>query len=228
VRRPAIALAVLVVVAGVVAFALHDDEPAPPPARTTTTPQQEANGPAWPRIAWRRSRAVGAPNDGRLVRGVQLPAEGPDWFTWDPVLERIPNRAWRRWGTDRLVHTLLRVLREYRAAHPEAPRVGVADLSRPHGRGFGPRYGGLGHASHQNGLDADVWYPRADRTERRAMRVPEVDRGLSQALVDAFVGAGAQKLYVGPDVGLRGPKGVVVPLVHHDDHVHVRIAPPPA
>ena len=225
-RRPAIALAVLVVVAGVVAFALHDDEPAPPPARTTTTPQQEANGPAWPRIAWRRSRAVGAPNDGRLVRGVQLPAEGPDWFTWDPVLERIPNRAWRRWGTDRLVHTLLRVLREYRAAHPEAPRVGVADLSRPHGRGFGPRYGGLGHASHQNGLDADIYYPRRDGLLRAAYRPELIDRALAQDLVDRFVAAGAQFVFIGTRTGLHGPRKVVEVIAHHNDHLHVRIFPP--
>ena len=42
---------------------------------------------------------------GKLRRGVQLPAEGPDWFTWDPVLKRSPDRGWRRWGTDRLVRT---------------------------------------------------------------------------------------------------------------------------
>jgi hypothetical protein len=28
---------------------------------------------------------------------------------------------------------------------------------------------------------------------------------------------------VGPNTGLDGPPGVVVPLVNHDNHVHVRL-----
>src|SRR3954471_13451466 len=35
-----------------------------------------------PVIEWKRSVAEGLPWSGRLVSGVQLPAEGPDWFTW--------------------------------------------------------------------------------------------------------------------------------------------------
>jgi murein endopeptidase len=126
-----------------------------------------------------------------------------------------------------LIRTLLAAIRAYRDADPQAPRVGIGDLSRVHGGPFGAEYGGLGHGSHQNGLDADVWYPRKDGTERRAMTVGEVDRTRAQALVDAFRAAGAQKLFVGPHLGLHGPKGVVIPLVYHDDHVHVRIPPPP-
>jgi hypothetical protein len=30
---------------------------------------------------------------------------------WDPVLRRSLNRDWRRWGTDRLVRTLIDVAR---------------------------------------------------------------------------------------------------------------------
>jgi hypothetical protein len=30
-------------------------------------------------------------------------------------------------------------------------------------------------------------------------------------------------IYVGPNTGLRGPPGVVQPLVNHDNHLHVRI-----
>ena len=37
-----------------------------------------------------------------------------------------------------------------------------------------------------------------------------------------------QKLFVGPHLHLRGPRAIVVPLVHHDDHMHVRIANPRA
>jgi murein endopeptidase len=181
-----------------------------------------------PDIEWRRSKALGLPySGGALVRGVQLPSEGRDWFTYDFPLDRVPNRGWRRWGTDAILRTTFSVLRQYRAADPTAPRVGIADISRPRGGPFGVRFGGLGHASHQNGLDIDVLYPRRDEREWRAPVPALVDRDRAQALVDGFVEAGAEKVFVGPRIGLEGPRKVVVPLVHHDDHLHVRILPPP-
>jgi murein endopeptidase len=179
----------------------------------------------WPPIAWDSSRAVGRPYAGRLERGVHLPREGKHFFTWDLILKRFPNRGWRRWGTDDLVRRLLRVLAQYRAANPQAPRVGIADLSRPHGGEFGPRFGGLGHKSHQNGLDVDIIYPRFDRLERQPVRAGQIDRALAQDLVDRFVRAGAVCVYVGPRTHLRGHRRTVQPLVHHDDHMHVRIGP---
>jgi murein endopeptidase len=121
------------------------------------------------------------------------------------------------------VRTLLRVLREYRAAHPDGPRVGIGDLSRPRGGDFGRRFGGLGHASHQNGLDVDIYYPRRDGLERRPYAPRQVDRTLAQDLVDRFVEAGARYVFVGPRLGLRGPRDVVTRLVNHDDHMHVRL-----
>jgi murein endopeptidase len=216
----AVALAVLALVS-----------PAPPtgrigPAPPPPTDDGQGADVAYPPIRWRVSRAVGKPWHGRLVRGVQLPREGPDWFTWDPVLNRPGDRGWRRWGTDVLVRTVLHVLRRYRAADPEAPRVGIMDLSRPHGGFFGRVYGGLGHSSHQNGLDADVMYPRRDERERRPFRPGQVDRERAQDLVDLFVAAGARRIYVGPHLHLRGPRRVVIPLVYHDDHMHVRLPPP--
>ena len=110
------------------------------------------------------------PRRRRLVRGVRLPSGGRHFYTWDPVRRRSPNRSWRRWGTDRLVRVLLRVARRYHRAHPTAARMAIGDLSRPHGGDFGPRFGYIGHASHQNGLDADVYYPRRDGTERAPRR----------------------------------------------------------
>jgi murein endopeptidase len=177
-------------------------------------------------IEWKRSVAVGSPSAGRLVRGVRLPAEGEHFFTWDPVKRRSPNRAWRRWGTDVLVRLVLRIAREYSEAHPGAPRMTVGDLSRPRGGDFGPQFGSIGHASHQNGLDVDVYYPRSDGRERAPRDASAIDRRLSQDLVDRFVAAGlVTTVFVGPNTGLTGPPGVVMPLVNHDDHLHVRIAP---
>lgn len=169
------------------------------------------------------SQAVGRPNRGRLANGVLLPPAGADHTTWDAIEQVSPNRDWRRVGTDRLVRTLLTVAASYRRANPGAPRVVISDLSLPEGGRFGPEYGGLGHASHQNGLDVDVAYPRADGQEVGVDRVQQIDRRLSQALVDTFVEAGAQYVFVGPRTRLRGPRSVVQTLANHDNHLHLRI-----
>src|SRR4029450_2000601 len=111
------------------------------------------------------SRSLGVPWDGTLVGVVRVASEGPHFFTWDSVRRRSPNRGWRRYGNRRLVRTLLRVLREYAAAHPEAPRVGIGDLSRPHGGDFGARFGGVG----RGGRRASRWAgrrPGRDRARR--------------------------------------------------------------
>jgi protein MpaA len=119
---------------------------------------------------------------------------------------------------------MLAVFSEYAAGHPGAPRVGVGDLSRPHGGDFSARYGGIGHASHQNGLDVDIYYPRRDRRELPPRFPSQIDRPLAQDLVDRFVAAGAAKVFVGPNTGLRGPPAVVEVLpAHHDNHLHVRL-----
>jgi murein endopeptidase len=234
-RFVVLALAALLV-AGAVAFA-QDPEPAPAPtpAPTTTpgpdetpvptaTPVEPGVPPDFTAIEWRKSKALGKPAwKGRLKDGVLLPELGEDFFTWDPIKDQIPNREWRRWGTDRLIRKVLRVLHEFRTEHDSAQRVGIMDLSRPKGGRFGKEFGGLGHASHQNGLDIDILYPRKDGTETRPTKPSQVDRELAQELVDRFVEAGAVKVFVGPRLDLTGPRKVVTPLIYHDDHLHVRI-----
>ena len=207
-----------------IAEARTAQDSAPTPA-ATEEPATEPPAFELPPIAWRNSRSLGKPWAGRLRGGVLLPAESPIWFTWDPVLKSKPNRSWRRWGSDDLLATLIDVLTDFAEAHPDRPRVGIGDLSRPKGGEFGNRFGGLGHMSHQNGLDADVYYPRWDGLELRPYSPDLVDRALAQELVDLFVEAGAEKVYVGPRLRLKGPRKVVIPLVHHDDHLHVRIRP---
>ncbi len=233
-------VAVLVVVRPAIAQVITDPSPAPAPtpaplaplpaATATPLPALDAESGTAPTtfapIRWRRSRAIGSPNAGRLVDGVQLPAEGLDWFTWDWQLRRSPDRGFRRWGTDALLRTLVMTLADYRYADPGAPRVGVADLSRTHGGSFGRHWGGIGHASHQNGLDVDVLYPRKDGLPRPAAKPSQVDRARAQDLVDRFVAAGAQYVFVGYRVHLKGPRGVVQAIPAHEDHLHVRIPRP--
>ncbi|MDA0174314.1 penicillin-insensitive murein endopeptidase [Solirubrobacter taibaiensis] len=188
-------------------------------------PRRARRRAATPRVLWRSSRAVGTHSHGRLVRGVKLPVRGAHFLTWDPVRKVTPNRWWRRYGTDELVRLLLRVTRAYGRTHPRAPRVLIGDLSRPHGGDFGRRFGPLGHVSHQNGLDADVYFPRKDGEERAPRSPAQVDLRLAQDLVDRFAAAGALTILVGPSLPLRG-RGVQ-PWPHHDDHLHVRLSAQP-
>jgi murein endopeptidase len=222
-------------VVGAASLAQSPPPPGPPPIVTMPTAPPTTPGPITPAPAVTTpaptqpagpSRAIGLPWHGRLVNGVELPEVSADWLTWDPVLKQIPNRPERRFGTAKLIATLKRVLAAFHAAHPELPQVLIGDLSRPQGGIFDERYGGLGHASHQNGLDADVYYPRADRRLLAAYKPSLVDRALAQELVDRFVADGAQFVFVGTRTGLRGPRKKVQVIAHHNDHMHVRIFPP--
>lgn len=176
------------------------------------------------------SRATGRPERGRLVDGVMLPSDGTSHITWDPATKSSPSPQWRRWGTDRLLRKLLCVTADYRRLHPDAPRLVIGDMSLPAGGPFGREHGGLGHLSHQNGLDVDVYYPRIDRRETAASAVADIDKARSQQLVDLFVQAGAVKIFVGRRTGITGPRSIVSFARHHDDHLHVRFAKtdPPA
>ena len=213
-RTPTFLVTLLATLAAGVGAGWADDAPSGPPP------------PSYPPIHYHRCKVVGKPWQGRLVRGTRLPVEGQDFFTWDPVKRRKPSRWWRRYSCDFTIRKVLRVLRKFRLRYPEAPRVGIGDLSRPRGGAFGEQFGGLGHGSHQNGIDVDVYYPRLDEEERASANPDQVDLDYAQALVDLFVRAGAKYAFVGPDLGLTGPPRIVQPLVFHDDHVHVRFRAP--
>jgi murein endopeptidase len=186
-----------------------------PPATTTPTTTPVALPPV----------ALGVPWCGHLLRGVALPQDGAGFFTWDVPFARSPNRYWRRYGTTRLLAVIESVSTAYALAHPGYARVGVADLSRIGGGPFGRHFGGLGHASHQNGLDVDILYPRRDRSERPVHFVSEIDLPAAQDLLNRFLAAGAQYVFIGYRVGTRGPWPRVQRIANHEDHMHVRIPP---
>ena len=80
---------------------------------------------------------------------------------------------------------------------PSAPRVVIGDISR---RGGGPMDQ---HASHQNGLDVDVYYPRRDGHLSAPIATSQIDHLLAQDLLDRFVAAGAHMVFVGYSAGLQ-------------------------
>jgi murein endopeptidase len=187
------------------------EKPAPP----VKEPKTEAV-----RVEWHHARSVGVQYAGSLVDGTQLPVEGPDWVTWNPNTDSTPNLPWRLYGNEHTIRRVLAVVTAYRAAHPEAPKVVVGDISLRHGGRMDQ------HVSHQNGLDVDVYYPRLDRHLRAPIATSQIDRPLAQDLLDRFVAAGAKMVFVGFSTGLRGPSGVVIPYPNHENHMHVRFAAP--
>lgn len=175
---------------------------------------------ALPAIEWNRATAQGLHYAGSLAGGTQLPLRGPDWVTWNPVDDAVPNAPYRLYGHERTIRAILSVTAAYRAAHPEAARVVVGDISFREG---GPMNE---HVSHQNGLDVDVYYPRRDGAARAPGAPDQVDRALAQDLLDRFLAAGAQVVFVGYSTGLHGAPDVVVPYPNHENHMHVRFPLP--
>lgn len=90
------------------------------------------------------ARAIGSYAKGCLAGAKALPVDGPSW----QVMRLSRNR---NWGHPDLIALLERVARKAPAA-TGWPGILVGDVSQPRG---GPML--TGHASHQVGLDADVW-----------------------------------------------------------------------
>jgi Penicillin-insensitive murein endopeptidase len=206
---------------GVVALT---ERPARPPAqerrKVAHVPRKFARVHAFPKIEWHHARSLGLPYGGRLVDGTQLPVKGPDWVTWNPITDSVPNLPKRLYANEHTIRTILSVTHAYRVAHPYAARVVIGDISRDTG---GPMDD---HLSHQNGLDVDVYFPRVDRYLSAPTASRQIDRRLAQDLLDRFVAAGAQMIFVSPSTGLHGPAHVVMPWPGHDYHMHVRFPPP--
>jgi penicillin-insensitive murein DD-endopeptidase len=103
------------------------------------------------------TRSIGGYSKGCLAGAVALPLNGPTW----QVMRLSRNR---NWGHPNLISFLERL--SANAAKVGWPGLLVGDMSQPRG---GPML--TGHASHQIGLDADIWLrPMPDRqltTEER-------------------------------------------------------------
>ncbi len=91
-----------------------------------------------------KPRAIGFYSKGCLAGGVQLPATGSAWQAM-----RLSRN--RNWGHPDLVELVKRLAIEAKA-QDGWPGLLVGDLAQPRG---GPMLSG--HASHQVGLDADIW-----------------------------------------------------------------------
>ena len=183
-------------------------------------------------------RSIGGYADGCLGGGVALPITGPNW----QVMRLSRNR---NWGNPALVTFLERF-----AAHAKQEWNGllVGDMSQPRG---GPMISG--HASHQIGLDVDIWFTpmpdhvlsREDREMNGATNVVapsglDVNHdlwaqnytalirtaALDPATTRIFVNAAIKKQMCGEAGSDRGWLSKVRPWWGHAEHFHVRIACP--
>lgn len=99
-----------------------------------------------------RSQAVGGYARGCQAGAVQLPETGPTW----QAMRLSRNRNWAQPITVDYVQDLSR----YVATLPGWEGLYVGDMSQPRG---GPML--TGHASHQSGLDIDIWMLPPDRLD---------------------------------------------------------------
>ena len=111
------------------------------------------------------ARALGRYTRGCLAGGVRLPETGPGW----QAMRLSRNRNWGHPGMIAFIERLARA-----AQRAGWAGIYVGDISQPRG---GPML--TGHASHQIGLDADIWLRPPDRLdltrrERERMSPPSV------------------------------------------------------
>src|SRR5260221_1178282 len=183
-----------------------------------------------------QARTIGFYSKGCLAGAVALPINGPTW----QVMRLSRNR---NWGHPNLIEFLERL-------SAQAPKTGwhgllVGDLSQPRG---GPML--TGHASHQVGLDADIWLTpmpareltRQEREEMSAIMAvaadrKDVDPNVWTPAHAAIIKAAAedpqvQRIFVNPAIKKalcrdNGPDRSWMSKVRaywgHDYHFHVRL-----
>lgn len=110
-------------------------------------------------------RIFGGTGLGCIAGAVALPESGPGW-------QAVRLSRNRNWGHPALVDTLREFAR--RAQAQGFPTLWIGDLSQPRG---GPMP--YGHASHQAGLDADIWLdlspkPALTVAQREDIQVPSL------------------------------------------------------
>src|ERR1700732_5518667 len=186
------------------------------------------------------TRVVGFYAHGCIAGAQPLPINGPTW----QVMRLSRNR---NWAHPEIVALLERLSEK---VHKDAgwPGILVGDMSQPRG---GPMF--TGHASHQIGLDADVWLTpmpnhtlsRNQRERMSAVMMVRSDRldidpntwtpqhltvirdaAQEPSVQRIFVNAAIKKALCRETKGDRSWLAKIRPMYGHDYHFHVRITCP--
>ena len=187
-----------------------------------------------------QTRVVGFYAKGCIAGAEALPIDGKTW----QVMRLSRNR---NWAHPDMVALLERLAAK---AHKEAgwPGILIGDMSQPRG---GPMF--TGHASHQVGLDADIWLTpmpnrqlsRNEREEMSAVMMVRSDRldidpgvwtpnhlaviraaAQEPSVQRIFVNAAIKKALCREAKGDRSWLSKVRPMYGHDYHFHIRIKCP--
>jgi len=219
---------------------------APPVMAQQGAQQGSQQGPAaraadWaalPRPSLAPPRAIGRTNLGCLAGAQALAPEGPGW-------QAIRTSRNRHWGHPATLGLVAHIAGQARAAG--LPDLWIGDLSQPRG---GPMP--WGHASHQSGLDADIWLdlrpkPRVPAAMREDLTIPSLVRADGQDVDPArwtvrhatliriaAEAPGLDRLLVNPAIKRRlcadhaGAPWLrrVRPWRGHDSHMHLRLRCP--
>jgi penicillin-insensitive murein endopeptidase len=185
-------------------------------------------------------QSIGFYSRGCQAGAVQLPETGPTWQAM-----RLSRN--RNWGQPELID-FLEDLSAFAATQPGWQGLYIGDMSQPRG---GPML--TGHASHQVGLDADIWMLPASRlnltaAERESLSSIRTDRAsgayigsdwtpaheaiIRRAAMDPrveriFVFPGAKVEMCDNATGDRSWLSKIRLLANHNYHFHVRLACPP-
>jgi penicillin-insensitive murein endopeptidase len=185
------------------------------------------------------TRAIGTTNLGCLAGGQALAPEGPGW-------QAVRTSRNRHWGHPATLQLVAHVAGRAQAAG--LPDLWIGDLGQPRG---GPMP--WGHASHQSGLDVDIWLdlrpkPRVPAAMREDLTIPslvradgqDVDPGRWTARHATLIriaaeAPGLDRLLVNPAIKRRlcadhaGAPWLrrVRPWRGHDSHMHIRLRCPP-
>ena len=186
------------------------------------------------------AKPIGFYSKGCLAGGVAIPTDGPTWQAM-----RLSRN--RRWGHPDLVALVEKLSREA-AAQDGWPGLLVGDLAQPRG---GPML--TGHASHQIGLDADIWLTpmpsrRLSEREREDLSATSmlknntlyVDPSIwtaahARLLMRAASYPQVERIFVHPGIkkklcdtwsGDRSAMGKIRPYYGHHYHFHIRMKCP--
>mgnify|MGYP001164625561 CR=1 FL=1 len=192
------------------------------------------------------SRAEPAPfgsyAKGCMAGAVAIPTDGPTWQAM-----RLSRN--RRWGHPRMIALLERFSQDA-ASLGWGTGILIGDVSQPRG---GPML--FGHASHQIGLDADIWFtpkpaqalspqeredlPFTSMLDKRKFLTVDARRWTqthAQVVMQAASYPEVERVFVNPAIkkklcdtwrGDRSLLGKVRPIYGHDEHFHIRIHCPP-